>query len=239
MEPSYKSMENPTAAASAHETREETKATGSSRSLRHQLRTELNQIIGYSELLIDEAEERGQTELLTDLKRVYAAGRRLLRLFNEQFDPLTSRSDNASEPVVGVEIPAGIEAALGLPARGRALLWAQDDASSDLLTLLLQRQGIAVVCVTDADEAWQAFSAQSFDVVFLYASLLEATEFSLLQRLKASEKHSKLPVILIAPFDETDSLAQGLTLGADDYLLEPFHPALVQARLHLWLKTQP
>ncbi|MDH5558036.1 MAG: ATP-binding protein [Alphaproteobacteria bacterium] len=52
----------------------------------HELRTPLNAIIGYSELLREEAEDRGETSEMADLDRIGAAGRHLLSLVNEVLD---------------------------------------------------------------------------------------------------------------------------------------------------------
>src|SRR6478736_5681714 len=51
--------------------------------LRHALRTPLNQIIGYSELLLESAEETGSTLLVADLKRIHSGGGELLALIND------------------------------------------------------------------------------------------------------------------------------------------------------------
>ncbi|HEU4884276.1 MAG TPA: histidine kinase dimerization/phospho-acceptor domain-containing protein [Longimicrobium sp.] len=51
----------------------------------HELRTPLTQIIGYSELLIEQAVEAGDTGYLADLRKVNAAGYRLLALMEESF----------------------------------------------------------------------------------------------------------------------------------------------------------
>ena len=52
----------------------------------HELRTPLNAIIGYSELLREEAEDRGETSKIADLDRIGVAGRHLLSLVNEVLD---------------------------------------------------------------------------------------------------------------------------------------------------------
>ncbi len=51
--------------------------------LRHALRTPLNQIIGYSELLMETAEETGTTSLIPELKRIHSGGAELLALIND------------------------------------------------------------------------------------------------------------------------------------------------------------
>ncbi len=51
--------------------------------LRHALRTPLNQIIGYSELLMETAEETGTASLIPELKRIHSGGGELLALIND------------------------------------------------------------------------------------------------------------------------------------------------------------
>jgi signal transduction histidine kinase/CheY-like chemotaxis protein len=52
----------------------------------HELRTPMNAIIGYSEMLEEEAEELGQDDFIPDLKKIRAAGRHLLALINDILD---------------------------------------------------------------------------------------------------------------------------------------------------------
>ena len=51
--------------------------------LRHDLRTPLNQMIGYSEMLIETVTENGPAEMLDDLQRLCGAGGELLTVLNE------------------------------------------------------------------------------------------------------------------------------------------------------------
>ena len=47
--------------------------------LRHELRTLLNAIIGYSEMLLEDAEDAGKKVYISDLGKIHAAGKQLLR----------------------------------------------------------------------------------------------------------------------------------------------------------------
>src|SRR4028119_130231 len=55
-------------------------------SMSHELRTPLNAIIGYSEMLLEEAEDLGQPELKPDLEKIRGAGKHLLGLINDILD---------------------------------------------------------------------------------------------------------------------------------------------------------
>ncbi|MDH3495371.1 MAG: GAF domain-containing protein [Gemmatimonadota bacterium] len=55
-------------------------------SMSHELRTPLNAIIGYSEMLEEELQDRGDEQLLPDLRKIHAAGKHLLSLINDVLD---------------------------------------------------------------------------------------------------------------------------------------------------------
>jgi signal transduction histidine kinase len=52
----------------------------------HELRTPLNAVIGYTELLIDEAQDAHQTTQIKDLEKILSAGKHLLKLINDVLD---------------------------------------------------------------------------------------------------------------------------------------------------------
>src|SRR3546814_20330916 len=52
----------------------------------HELRTPLNAIIGYSELLVEEAQDAGDEAMVPDLNKIHTAGKHLLGLINEVLD---------------------------------------------------------------------------------------------------------------------------------------------------------
>jgi signal transduction histidine kinase/CheY-like chemotaxis protein len=69
------------AAESANQTKSQFLANMS-----HELRTPLNAIIGYSEMLVEEAEDLGQETFVPDLRRIHTSGRHLLGLINDVLD---------------------------------------------------------------------------------------------------------------------------------------------------------
>ena len=59
--------------------------------LKHELRTPLNHIIGYCEMLIEQAQDDGLDIFIPDLDRIHAAGERLLRVVDDLCDPVADR----------------------------------------------------------------------------------------------------------------------------------------------------
>ena len=65
--------------------------------LKHELRTPLNHIIGYCEMLIEQAQDEGLEVFIADLDRIHSAGKRLLGVVDDLCDPTGSRRmDEAS-----------------------------------------------------------------------------------------------------------------------------------------------
>ena len=52
----------------------------------HELRTPLNAVIGYSQILLEDAEDEGDRESIADLEKIHSAGHHLLKLVNEVLD---------------------------------------------------------------------------------------------------------------------------------------------------------
>ena len=52
----------------------------------HELRTPLNAVIGYSQILLEDAANEGDSESIADLNKIHAAGQHLLKLVNEVLD---------------------------------------------------------------------------------------------------------------------------------------------------------
>jgi signal transduction histidine kinase len=52
----------------------------------HELRTPLNAVIGYSQILLEDAEDEGDSQSIADLNKIHGAGQHLLKLVNEVLD---------------------------------------------------------------------------------------------------------------------------------------------------------
>ncbi|MGI9592118.1 MAG: response regulator [Myxococcota bacterium] len=75
----------------------------------HELRTPMNAIIGYSEMLEEEAEDLGQDDFIPDLKKIQAAGRHLLALINDILDLSKVEAGKMGVYLERFSVPAVIE----------------------------------------------------------------------------------------------------------------------------------
>jgi adenylate cyclase len=72
--------------------------------LKHDFRTPLNHIIGYCEMLLEEAADLPEQRFVADLQRVHAVGRRLVDVVNDLFDPVKSAAFKSNPGLVEREI---------------------------------------------------------------------------------------------------------------------------------------
>jgi class 3 adenylate cyclase/CheY-like chemotaxis protein len=214
--------------------------------LRHDLRTPMNAIKGYGEMLLEDAEEAGAESVATDLKKMLASATRLL----EQIDALVEFTAGESEQTahdrpqlskslmeVIRPLPEG-----GAPARrvGPSLILAVDDHASnlDLLSRRLTREGHEVMTAGDGDTALRLVEENPFDLILLDLLMPGMSGYELLCRLKSHPRHCDLPVIVVSALDDIASVVRCIEAGAEDYIPKPFDPVLLRARINSCLERK-
>jgi two-component system, sensor histidine kinase ChiS len=219
----------------------------------HDLRSPLNLIIGYSEMLIEQAEEQGQNKLVPDQQKILTAGKQLLSLINDNFQSIRALempADSAAlseEPEIAIqqtfsaEVSSESEEAGELPpggAQGFLLVVDDIEANRDVLSRRLQRQGYVVATAENGREALEKLHAQSFDLVLLDILMPEMNGYEVLEHLKADESLRHIPVIMITALNELDSAVRCIEMGAEDYLPKPFNATLLKARIGACLEKK-
>jgi DNA-binding response OmpR family regulator len=120
----------------------------------------------------------------------------------------------------------------------RILIVEDDEATAFIIRKRLQRSGYEVVLANDAEAALKLLDERPFDLVLSDVMMGKTSGFELCRQIRACERTSHLPVILVSARDETESIVSGLDAGADDYLAKPFNPEelLARVRTHLRIK---
>jgi adenylate cyclase len=195
------------------------------RTLRHDLRTPINAIKGYGEMLLEDAEAAAQDQLARDLKEMLAAAARLLA----QIDALAEFGATASAALADIR-PL-------LPATGsdtpsaRILVVDDSEANRDLLLRRLEREGHRAIPAEDGTTALARVAAEAFDLVLLDMMMPGLSGYDVLIRLKSDAHTRDIPVIIISALDEIDSVVRCIEAGAEDYLPKPYDPVLLRARI--------
>jgi two-component system phosphate regulon response regulator PhoB len=116
---------------------------------------------------------------------------------------------------------------------GRVLVVDDDEAVRVLLTRYLEMEGFQVDQVPDGGQALAAIAAGHPDLVLLDLMLPAQDGLDILTRLR---RDSDVPVILLTARGSEADRILGLKLGADDYVVKPFSPGELTARINSVLR---
>jgi two-component system, OmpR family, response regulator MprA len=115
------------------------------------------------------------------------------------------------------------------------VLIADDDPKLlKMLQLTLKYQGFRVLSATNGHEALAEIQARRPDVVVLDWLMPGMDGLGVLERLRAAG--DKTLVLMLTARDAVEDRVEGLESGADDYLVKPFAPAELLARVHALLR---
>ncbi|MEA2326107.1 MAG: two-component system, sensor histidine kinase and response regulator, partial [Thermoanaerobaculia bacterium] len=206
--------------------------TSVSPQLLHDLRSPLNHIIGYSEMLTEEAEGQRREGFADDLEKIRAAGHRMLALIEDNF---TSAGETMPTRVADVVDAEAMHAEAMAPSAAETpglLLVVDDDAANrEVLSRRLERQGHDVRTVSSGRDAMCILGEAAFDLVLLDIMMPEMDGYEVLGQIKADERLQHIPVIMISALNELQSVVRCIEAGAEDYLTKPFNPTLLKARI--------
>jgi CheY-like chemotaxis protein/K+-sensing histidine kinase KdpD len=80
-------------------------------------------------------------------------------------------------------------------------------------------------------EALKLLQKKKFDAILLDIMMPEMDGYQVLTHIRQNKNTQHLPVIMITAIDDSKSVEQCIENGADDYLVKPFNPSLLRARL--------
>jgi phosphoserine phosphatase RsbU/P len=121
----------------------------------------------------------------------------------------------------------------------RILVVDDNDDNRYTLTLYLDLEGYTnVETAHDGAEAIAQLDASGFDLVLLDVMMPNVDGYQVLTWVKDQVRLRDLPVIMISALNEMNSVVRCIELGAVDYLLKPFNPVLLKARLGATLEKK-
>ncbi len=109
------------------------------------------------------------------------------------------------------------------------ILIADDDKNiCELLKLYLEKENYSVVLAGNGEEAIARFEEEKPDLILLDVMMPKLDGWQVCRELR---KKSECPIIMITAKGETFDKVLGLELGADDYVVKPFEPKEIIARI--------
>jgi len=122
---------------------------------------------------------------------------------------------------------------------GTTVLVVEDDpAIQELIRFTLQKAGLKPVAAPSAEAAQAALAAELPDVVLIDWMLPKMSGLALARELRGAPRTAKLPLIMVTAKGEEGDRVAGLEGGADDYLVKPFSPRELVARIKAVLRRR-
>jgi two-component system response regulator MtrA len=117
---------------------------------------------------------------------------------------------------------------------GRVLVVDDDPALAEMLGIVLRGEGFEPSFVADGDAALGAFRREKPDVVLLDLMLPGTDGIEVCRQIRAE---SGVPIVMLTAKGDSSDVVQGLECGADDYVVKPFKPKELIARVRARLRT--
>ena len=111
---------------------------------------------------------------------------------------------------------------------GKIMVVDDDRNICELLRLYLEKDGYTVVIANDGEEALVKFPAENPDLMLLDIMMPKLDGWQVCREIR---KKSNVPIIMITAKGETFDKVLGLELGSDDYVVKPFDPKEIVARI--------
>ncbi len=100
-----------------------------------------------------------------------------------------------------------------------------------LLSYTLKQEGYEVVVAADGAEGFKLWGQEDPALILLDVMLPKLDGYQVAAKIRAEESESHVPIIMLTAEAEVEQKIRGLRAGADDYLVKPFHPAELLARI--------
>jgi len=120
-----------------------------------------------------------------------------------------------------------------------AILIIEDDPSiQELLCHTMSKEGWKLFQVMSGEDGLKVLKTKKIDCILLDIMLPGMDGLKVLKKIKEIEQCKNIPVIMTTAKGEEADIVTGLELGADDYVVKPYSPKVLIARIRASLRRQ-
>jgi len=120
-----------------------------------------------------------------------------------------------------------------------AILIIEDDPDiQELLSLSMSREGWKILQAKTGEEGLKILKSKKVNCILLDIMLPGMDGLKVLKKIKEIEECANVPVIMTTAKGEEADIVSGLELGADDYVVKPYSPKVLIARIRAGLRRQ-
>lgn len=111
----------------------------------------------------------------------------------------------------------------------KVLIIEDDENIAELIQLYIEKTGYSSITAYDGEEGLKKFYNESPDCIILDLMLPKIDGWEICKMIRMEDK--KIPIIMLTGKGETYDIVHGLEIGADDYIVKPFDPNELIARV--------
>lgn len=121
----------------------------------------------------------------------------------------------------------------------KIILVEDDELTATVIIHRLKREQLDVIHFMDGASAFEALQNESISLGIFDVNVPVMDGFELIQRARNIPTYTDLPIIMLTGMGSEKDIERGFSLGANDYILKPFSPVELLARIHRLLKNTP
>ena len=123
-------------------------------------------------------------------------------------------------------------------SREHILVVEDEEDIQELIRYNLSKEGFRTSGALSGEDALKKVRKESFALVVLDLLLPGIDGLEVCRTLKKNEKTQHIPIIMLTAKGEESDVVSGLELGADDYIIKPFSPRILTARIRTVLRRK-
>ena len=114
------------------------------------------------------------------------------------------------------------------------ILIVEDDLDmQEMMVSFMQKNGFMVIAANNSDELTKKLKSQRVDLILLDVMLGDENGISICREIRET---NNIPIIIISALSDDQNRLSGFEVGADDYIVKPFNPQILLAKVKAILK---
>ena len=114
------------------------------------------------------------------------------------------------------------------------ILIVEDDLDmQEMMVSFMQKNGFMVIAANNADELTEKLKSQRVDLILLDVMLGDENGISICREIRET---NNIPIIIVSALSADQDRLSGFEVGADDYIVKPFNPQILLAKVKAILK---
>ena len=114
------------------------------------------------------------------------------------------------------------------------ILIVEDDLDmQEMMISFMQKNGFMVIAANNSDELTKKLKSQRVDLILLDVMLGDENGISICREIRET---NNIPIIIISALSDDQNRLSGFEVGADDYIVKPFNPQILLAKVKVILK---